>query len=104
MKMHSNLLENYELTTKLIPYAFTENCRKGCVHFEESIDKEFIYCGSPKWEKDDLGNMVDFVEEKHCDFKAEEITECPICHEELILRGKDWGFCDNCCCEITNDD
>ena len=26
--------------------------------------------------------------------------ECPKCGEKLIMKGKGWGFCDNCVCEI----
>ena len=28
------------------------------------------------------------------------IDECPKCHQPLLLKGKDWGFCDMCCIEI----
>jgi hypothetical protein len=26
---------------------------------------------------------------------------CPVCGVKLLLSGSDWGFCDNCCSEIT---
>ena len=30
--------------------------------------------------------------------------KCPICKEKLLLKGKGWGFCDNCACEIEIED
>lgn len=33
----------------------------------------------------------------------EKITHCPQCGEKLIpaFSQEDWGWCDNCSCEIT---
>lgn len=37
------------------------------------------------------------------DDNEEKITHCPQCKEKLIpaFSNEDWGWCDNCCCEIT---
>lgn len=29
--------------------------------------------------------------------------KCPVCGIKLLLKGEGWGFCDNCCCEITEE-
>ena len=34
---------------------------------------------------------------------TEDITHCPLCGEVLILKGTDWGFCDNCVVEIESE-
>lgn len=36
--------------------------------------------------------------------KKSVIRKCPVCGIKLLLNGKGWGFCDNCCCEITERD
>jgi len=35
----------------------------------------------------------------------EEILEnCPVCGIELIFKGKERAFCDNCCISFTKED
>lgn len=59
---------------------FTENC-PNCPLYEISSDDEFECCGSPSWEKDDFGNMVEFDEKKHCYYK----TALSVINGELSL-------------------
>jgi len=51
-----------------------------------------------------LVNVV--MKRVHSDKKEEKkekpvIERCPKCGIKLILNGPGWGFCDNCCIEIT---
>jgi hypothetical protein len=40
-----------------------------------------------------------------CSGPKEEIMDrCPQCGQKLIMKGANWGFCDNCCCEITKEE
>ena len=36
--------------------------------------------------------------------KKQTPRKCPVCGEKLLLNGEGWGFCDNGCCEITEED
>ncbi len=51
---------------------YTDYCDK-CELYEEAEgfgdEGTWFYCGSEKWETDEWGNMVEFEEKKHCDFK-----------------------------------
>lgn len=70
---------------------------------------------------EEICNVPDNLEKKAVECLIEEIGEeevekekgkkkkpiprkCPVCGIKLILNGEGWGFCDSCCCEITEEE